>query len=96
MKEYRFLKVARTIFKVLAWLVLVLGILVGIIVLITGGAVPTDALTPQGIPIPQTPKAAGLIFMVMGALYFLILYTISEIIGLLLEIKETCKPSAVA
>ncbi len=96
MKEYKFLKVARTIFKVLAWLVLGLGIIVGIIVLITGGAIPTGALTPQGTPIPSTPKAAGLIFMVMGALYFLILYAISEIIGLLLEIKETCKPSAAA
>ena len=96
MKEYKFLKVARTIFKVLAWLVLSLGILIGIIVLITGGAMPTGALTPQGTPIPQTPKAAGLIFMIMGALYFLILYTVSEIIGLLLEIRETCKPSVAA
>ncbi len=96
MKEYKFLKVARTIFKVLAWLVLGLGIIVGIIVLITGGAMPTGALTPQGTPIPQTPKAAGLIFMIMGALYFLILYTFSEVIAILLEIKETCKPSAAA
>ncbi|UCH12053.1 MAG: hypothetical protein JSW18_04340 [Candidatus Omnitrophota bacterium] len=94
MKEYKFLKVARAVFKVLAWLVLSLGIIVGIIVLVTGGAISTAALTPQGTTVPPTPKAAGLVFMIMGALYFLILYTISEVIGLLLEIRETCKPSA--
>jgi|GEM_PF-722750 len=96
MKEYKFLKVARTIFKILAWLVLSLGIIVGIIVLITGSNIPTGAITPQGTPVPPTPKAAGLIFMVMGTLYFLVLYTISEIISLLLDFKSTCKPITTA
>lgn len=96
MEEYKFLRIGRTIFKVLAWLVLSLGILVGIIVLITGGNVPAGAITPQGTPIPPTPKAAGLVFMIMGTLYFLILYTVSEIIGILLDIKATCKPSTTA
>ena len=96
MKEDKFLKTARTIFKVLAWLVLSLGIIVGAIVLVTGGNVPTGAITPQGTPIPATPKAAGLVFMIMGALYFLILYTMSEVIGILLDLKECCKPSASA
>lgn len=96
MKEYKFLKAARTIFKVLAWLVLSLGVIVGIIVLITGGNIPTGAITPQGTPVPPTPKAAGLIFMVMGALYFLVLYTLSEMISILLDIKGTCKPTTIA
>ncbi len=96
MKEYKFLKIARSIFKILAWLVLSLGIIVGIIVLITGGNVPTGTITPEGTQIPPTPKAAGLVFMIMGALYFLILYTLSEVIGILLDIKETCKPSGTA
>ena len=91
MKEYKFLKTARTIFKVLAWLVLGLGVIVGIIVLVTGGAI-TGAITPQGTPIPATPKAAGLVFMIMGALYFLILMTISEVIGILLDIKGSKSP----
>ena len=93
MKEYKFLKAARITFKVLAWLVLVLGVVVGIIVLVTAGNIPTGAITPQGTPIPPTPKAAGLVFMIMGALYFLVLYTISEIISILLDLKGVCKPS---
>jgi predicted secreted protein len=94
MQEYKFLRIARVIFKVLSWVVLGLGIVVGIIVLVTGGNVPTGAVTPQGTPIPQTPRAAGVVFMIMGALYFVAFYTLSEIIGILLDIRTTCKPSA--
>ena len=93
MKEYKFLKIARTIFKVLGWVALALGIVTGAIVLITGGGAPT--ITPQGIEIPTTPRAAGLIFMVMGVFYFLILYTISEIINILLDMKGCCNKQAV-
>jgi len=93
MKEYKFLKIARMIFKVLGWLVLALGIVTGAIVLITGGGAPT--ITPQGIEIPATPRVAGLIFMVMGAFYFFILYTISEIINILLDMKGCCNKQAV-
>ena len=95
MKDYKFLKTARTIFKWLAWFVLGLGVIVGLIVVITGGRA-TGAVTPAGVPVPTTPKAAGLVFMVMGALYYLILQTISEVIGLLLDIKGVDKPASVA
>lgn len=94
MKEYKFLKIARGVFKVLAWLSLGLGILVGIIVLVTGASVPTGALTAEGAAQATPPRAAGVVLMVMGALYFVVLYTISEIIGILLDIKGACKPSA--
>lgn len=88
MKEYKLLKVSRTIFKILAWVILVLGVVVGVIVLIAGGgAIP--AAVPGGVPAPA-PRAAGLVFMIMGAFYFFILYTISEIIGILLDIKASC------
>jgi hypothetical protein len=87
MKEYKFLKIARTIFKVLGWIVFGIGIVTGAIVLITGGG--AAAITPQGVEIPSTPRAAGLIFMLMGAFYFLIMYTISEIINILLDLKAS-------
>lgn len=93
MKEYKFLKIARGVFKVLAWLALGLGILVGIIILVTGAALPTGAIGPQGAPIQAPPRAAGAVLMLMGVLYFVVLYTISEIIGILLDIKGACKPS---
>jgi hypothetical protein len=93
MKEYKFLKAARVIFKVLSWLVLGLGIVVGAIVLITGGGAP--ALTPDAEIVEATPRAAGFVFMLMGAIYFLILYTISEIINILLDLKGSCSTQEV-
>lgn len=91
MKEYKFLKVARNVFKVLAWVILSLGFIVGIVVFITGSNMITP-LAPGGTP--PTPKAAGLVFMIMGAFYFLILFTVSEMIGLLLDISTGCsKPT---
>ena len=93
MKEYKFLKVARIIFKVLSWVVLGLGIVVGVIVLITGGGAPT--LTPDSQVIEATPRAAGFVFMIMGGFYFLILYTISEIISILLDLKGCCNKQTV-
>jgi len=98
MKEYKFLKVARIIFKVLAWIVLVLGVIVGLVAIITGGTLPGGAVTtPQGMPVsPGQQRAAGVVMMLMSALYFLIIYTISEIIGILLDMKASCgtKPAA--
>lgn len=93
MKEYKFLKIARIIFKVLGWLVLVLGMATGVIILITGGG--AAAITPQGIEIPATPKVAGLVFMVMAAIYFFILYTVSEIINILLDLKGSSNKQVV-
>ena len=83
MKEYKFLKIARIIFKILAWVVLGLSVITGLIVLITGA----PAVTPPGAEAVPQARAAGLIFILMGGFYFLLLFTISEIIGLLLDMK---------
>lgn len=93
MDKYKYLKIARIIFKVLAWVAAGLGLVVGVTVFITGGGAPTAL--PDGTAIPPPPRATGLIFMLMGALYFLILFTVSEIIGLLLDIKDSCVKPAV-
>jgi amino acid transporter len=93
MKEYKFLKTAKNIFKVLSWVVLALSIIVGVIVLVTGGGAPI--VTPDGTTMPATPRATGVVFMIMGAFYFLILYTISEMISILLDIKDSCSKPAV-
>ena len=89
MKEYKFLKAARVIFKILAWVILGLAIVVGAIILITGGG-NVPVITPAGIEVPPTPRAAGLVFMLMGVFYFFILYSISEIIAILLDMKSCC------
>ena len=88
MKDYKFLGIASTIFKVLAWVILALGVVMGLLVLITGGGP-----TPAGVP--PTPRAAGLVFILMGAFYFLLMYSISEVITLLLDMNASCKKTAV-
>jgi TRAP-type mannitol/chloroaromatic compound transport system permease small subunit len=93
MKEYRFLKISRLIFKILSWLVLGMGIVFGIVVFVTGGGTPT--VTADAQVIEATPKAAGFIIMIMGGFYFLILYTISEIINILLDLKSVCNKTTV-
>ncbi len=79
-KEYGFLRAARVIFKVLAWVVLAMFVLVGFVTL----GVKETALAPE-VPIP--PKITSVMYLVMGGLYWLVSYTISEIIGILLDIK---------
>ena len=85
-KEYRFLEAARVIFKVLAWVVLAMFVLVGFVTL----GVKEIALAPE-VPVP--PKITSVMYLVMGGLYWLVSYTISEIIGILLDIKGSSEKS---
>ena len=97
MKTYGFLKAAKVIFMVLAWLALALGVIVGLIILITGGGpvlAPTAGTVPGAPTAAPVTRAAGVVFLIIGGIYFLILFTVSEIIGLLLDIKADCKKSA--
>ena len=85
-KEYGFLKAARVIFKVLAWVVLAMFVLVGFVTL----GIKETALAPE-VPVP--PKITSVMYLVMGGLYWLVSYTISEIIGILLDIKGSSEKS---
>lgn len=95
MKSYGFLKAAKLIFKILAWFALGLGVIVGVIILVRGGG-PAVTGVPGVPPAPEVAsvtRAAGLVFLFIGGIYFLILFTISEIIGILLDIKADTKKS---
>ncbi|MDD5504812.1 MAG: hypothetical protein WC300_06455 [Candidatus Omnitrophota bacterium] len=84
MQEYRFLSSARLVFKILSWLSLGIGIVSCIITLISG----SNAQAVQALE--TAPRAAGFVFLIMGCIYFLVLYTISEMIRILLDIKKSC------
>lgn len=72
--KYGFLTTAAKIFKILSWVVgVVVGIVVPIAILITGGT-------------PDVPRVASLGWLVIGAFQFLWLMTISNIISLLLDL----------
>ena len=80
--RFKLLRVFGLIFKVIAWVSLFLGIVgaVGIFV----------ATAPQGQGIP--PKAVGIaVVLVAWTLFFLIFYTVSELIKLLLTIEENSR-----
>jgi len=74
-KTYKFLGTAATIFKVLAWISLTLGVISSFIILIGGGT-------------PEAPRTTGFIGLLLGLVYFFIAFTTSEIITLLLDLKN--------
>ena len=74
-KTYKFLGIAATIFKVLAWISLALGIISSLVILIGGGT-------------PEAPRTTGIIGLLLGLVYFFIAFTASEVITLLLDLKN--------
>lgn len=96
-KRFRALRIIGTVFKVLAWIVLVLGLLLSLIYVVTivigGAAASRNDLSPL--------LAGGIIavlsaFIVMFAsiVYFLMLYAIGEAIFLALAIEENTRESS--
>ena len=81
-KEYKFLKVGVTLFKVLAWLSLVLQVVVGLVLLVAvGPAVPIG-----GVNVPA--RVVGLLNCIAGAIYLFMLLLVANVIRLLLDIRE--------
>ncbi len=78
MDDYRFLRVSVKIFNVLAWLSVVFGIAITVILVLGGKG-------------PDAPRAAGLVGILLGAVYFLMFKTVSAVIRLLLEIASKVK-----
>ena len=77
--NYRFLRTSGRIFDILGWVSLVVGAVVTVVILIGGGG-------------PDSPRAAGIIGILLGGIYFLIFKTISGVIRLLLDIESRMKP----
>ena len=79
----KFLKLSSTIFKVLSWVSVAVGVISAIVIFVGGGT-------------PDAPRATGFIGLLLGIIYFFIFYTASEMIALLLDIhsKVNKGPSA--
>jgi len=80
-KRDKFLKVGSVIFKVLAWIALILGVVSCIVILVGGGT-------------PEAPRVTSLIGLLLGAIYFFLFYTAGCVIRVLLDIKENIKRPA--
>jgi len=77
-EKYKTLGLLRKTFKVLAFVVGGLGIIFFVIILIAGGT-------------PETPRATSLLALVLGVIYFLLLYTVSEVLLLFSDIEENTR-----
>ena len=83
----KFLKVGATVFKILAWVSLIIQVVVGLILLVGGGpAVPIG-----GVDVPA--RVVGVLNCVAGAIYFFMLYLIANVIRLLLDLHQRVGPS---
>jgi len=87
MKEYKFLKVARVVFIIFAWIALIFGIIGGITIFATGGAIPVTS--PDGITTQSVPRIFGIFPLLQGATGFFVFFAISQIIKVLLETKDS-------
>lgn len=75
MDTYKFLKLASTLFKVLAWVSVVVGVVSAVVIFIGGGT-------------PEAPRTTGLIGLLLGIVYLFVFLTASEVITLLLDIRS--------
>lgn len=99
-KKFRILRIIGTLWKILAWIVLIGGILGSIGVLLTGllGGGLSSQFGQQGqSPLgPFVFSAAGAIVgfiggLIVTAIYFLVLYAVGDLIYLLLAIEENTR-----
>ncbi len=81
MKGEQLVKLGVTIFKVLAWVSLVLQIVVGLILLIGGG----PAVEIGGVEIPA--RVVGVLNCLAGVIYFFLMSLASAVLELLLDMN---------
>lgn len=74
METYKFLKISALVFKVLAWVSLVLGIVASIVIFIGGGTA-------------EAPRVTGFVGIALGIIYLFIFFTAAEVIKILLDIR---------
>ena len=82
-------KVGVTVFKVLAWVSLLIQGVLGIVLLVTGG----DPVAVGGVEIPA--RVVGVLNCVAAGIYFFMLTLMASVLKLLLDIhsQQTSSPS---
>ena len=96
-KKFTALRVIGTVFKILAWISLLLGILGAILALVTGFAVGgQDDLLGLGLGLggPVAAIAMFIAALIVAIFYFLTLYSVGEAIYLALAIEENTRRTA--
>ena len=81
-KSYTFLRVSARVFKILAWIALAVQVITGLILVVTGGT----PVVIGGIEVPA--RVVGVLNFVAAGMYFFSLWLMSNLISLLLDIRE--------
>ncbi len=77
-EKYKALGLLRKTFKILAFIAGGVGFIFFVVILIAGGT-------------PETPRVTSLLALALGVIYFLLLYTISEVLLLFSDIEENTR-----
>lgn len=96
-KKFTALRVIATVFKILAWISLLLGVLGAILALVAGFTVSgQDDLLGLGLGLggPLAAIAMFIAALIVAIFYFLSLYSIGEAIYLALAIEENTRRTA--
>ena len=78
----KFLGVSVVVFKVLAWVSLVLQVVVGLILIVGGG----EPVPIGGVDVPA--RLVGILNCVAGAIYFFMLLLAAHVIRLLVDLRN--------
>jgi len=76
--EYKVLPIAPAVFKGLAWVGAVLGVISALIIV-------------TGLGMPETPRWMALVTLVVGAVYFFLFTVAAEAVKLLLDMNAKIK-----
>jgi len=106
-KRFKALRVLSAVYKILAWIVLAVGILMGLGILAMGavGGRTLGMMSryyPPGAGLPPSMMPSGIVMGIVGflgallvaALYFLVLYAASELILLAIAVEENTRETA--
>ncbi len=80
MQNFRLLRIFGVIFKVFAWIIIVIGLIGTVSLFLKGGT-------------PEVPRTLSISILTQSAVLFLVFYALGEVIKLLLVLEErTRKP----
>ena len=81
-RPYKFLRVSVTVFKVLAWLTMVVQAVTGLILVITGG----EPIFIGGLELPT--RVVGILNFVAAGVYFFSFWLMASLMRVVLDIRE--------
>jgi hypothetical protein len=93
-RRFTALRVIATVFKILAWIVLILGLIAAIGALFAGFALQGQGLLGLDVGGPLTGVAMFLVALIIAIFNFMLYYAIGESIYLFLSIEESARRTA--